>query len=133
MCWYTFFPSFKPENAESLFKALPSTPIVLQFASLYYSIKLFIHIGVPLLSSDNEVDLDPSSIIRRVIYIYILYYYYPQKWIYVSLIFLLVMLSYRAWDISHNNYFFLRKCRCGMRVRNILLEEGSVIKLSENE
>lgn len=57
----------QPEEAESLFKTLPSTPIVFQFASLYYSIKLFIYIGVPSLSSDDEMDLDPSSIIQKAL------------------------------------------------------------------
>ena len=69
---YIFY-FFKPENAESLFKSLPSTPIVFQFASLYYSVKLFTHVGVPLFSSDSEVDLDPASIIRRVILIVCLF------------------------------------------------------------
>lgn len=63
--------SLQFEAAESLFKSLPSTPIVLQFASLYYSVKLFTHVGVPLFSSDNEVDCDLASIIRRVILNYI--------------------------------------------------------------
>ncbi|KAF8777200.1 Neuroblastoma-amplified sequence like protein [Argiope bruennichi] len=47
------------EKAEDLFKTLPSSPIVLQLATLYYAIKIHVGLSLPLA---DEIDAGPDPI-----------------------------------------------------------------------
>ncbi|CAL1282753.1 unnamed protein product [Larinioides sclopetarius] len=47
------------EKAEDLFKTLPSSPIVLQLATLYYTIKIHVSLNLPLA---DEVDKGPDPV-----------------------------------------------------------------------
>ncbi|GFT32150.1 neuroblastoma-amplified sequence [Nephila pilipes] len=54
------------EKAEDLFKALPSSPIILQFASLYYAIKIHISLGLPF-SEDIDTGPHPASFCKKTL------------------------------------------------------------------
>lgn len=58
----------KVEDAEEIFKTLPSTPVVLQFACLYYAMKLCSSLGLNhVFSAIDEFQEDPSNVIRQVL------------------------------------------------------------------
>ncbi|GFR05331.1 neuroblastoma-amplified sequence [Trichonephila clavata] len=55
------------EKAEDLFTALPSSPIVLQFASLYYAIKIHVSLGLPF-TDDIDTEPDPASFCKKTLH-----------------------------------------------------------------
>ncbi|KFM69122.1 Neuroblastoma-amplified sequence, partial [Stegodyphus mimosarum] len=57
----------KPEDAEMLFKKLPSVPLALQFASLYYALRIYRCMGLTPFAGDNTLETDPAAIIRKVL------------------------------------------------------------------
>nr|XP_042904334.1 neuroblastoma-amplified sequence [Parasteatoda tepidariorum] len=57
----------KADEAEVLFSSLPSSPIVIQAASLYYAIKIYISLNMSPFPEDTTEGMDPNSLIEKVL------------------------------------------------------------------